>query len=84
MSDNIQPRHDSDAHSDDAPPTDAVTDEVREEASSAEERTFGNADPGAGTDSATESDADSTAGPNADADEQAAAEAIGSPKQGDA
>jgi hypothetical protein len=84
MSDNIQARHDSDAHADDAPPTDAVTDEVREDAASAEEHTFGNADAGPDTDTDTGSDADSPAGPNADADEQAAAQALGSEEQGDA
>lgn len=32
-------RHDDDAHSDDAPPTDAVTDEVRADAASAQDST---------------------------------------------
>ena len=37
MSDITHDRHDDDARADDAPPTDAVTDEVREDAASAEE-----------------------------------------------
>lgn len=37
MSDQIHDRHDDDARADDAPPTDAVSDEVREDAASAED-----------------------------------------------
>lgn len=36
MSDQIHDRHDDDARADDAPPTDVVSDEVREAAASAE------------------------------------------------
>ncbi|WP_191906778.1 hypothetical protein [Microbacterium lushaniae] len=36
MSDTTHGRHDDDARADDAPPTDAVTDEVRADAASAE------------------------------------------------
>lgn len=38
MSDPTHDRHDDDAHADDAPPTDAVTDDVREAAASAGDR----------------------------------------------
>ena len=77
MSDNIPSRHSDDAHSDDAAPTDAVTDEVREAAASAEDHADANGP-------RTGSDADSPAGPNADADEVAAAQTEGSEEQGDA
>ncbi|WP_460772751.1 hypothetical protein [Microbacterium sp. GXF7504] len=79
MSDAAQSRHDDDARPDDAPPTDAVTDEVREAAASAEQH----ADTGSNGE-ATLADAETTAGPNADADEIASSQAQGAEEQGDA
>jgi len=70
MSDAPRSRHDDDARPDDAPPTDAVTDEVRDAAASA-----GQHADGTGNGESTLADAETTAGPKADADEIASVEA---------